>query len=146
LQAKLLRVLEEQQVLRVGATSPRRVDVRFIAATNRDLGSDIERGRFRSDLFFRLNGVAIRIPPLRERPADIVPLARAILTWAAARAGRAAPMLDDAATALLERHPWPGNVRELRQTLERAMFLCDGLRIRPEHLVLSASEDRGTPD
>jgi two-component system, NtrC family, response regulator AtoC len=135
LQAKLLRVLEERAVLRVGALAPIPIDVRFVAATNRDLESEVARGAFRSDLFFRLNGFSIVIPPLRERRSEILPLARKFANDVAASLGRpCAPALGADAVALLEAHYWPGNIRELRNVIERAVLLCAADTIRAEHL------------
>jgi DNA-binding NtrC family response regulator len=134
LQAKLLRVLDQREVFRVGSVVPRPIDVRFIAATNRDLAGEIARGRFRQDLFFRLNGIMLAVPPLRERLEEIVPLARLFATKAARHAGRAEPRISNEALALLRAYSWPGNVRELRNVMERAVLLCSGDEIRPEHL------------
>ena len=124
-QAKLLRVLEDRRVVRVGATTPREVDVRFIAATNRDLEADITAGAFRRDLYFRLAGAVLAIPPLRARRSEIEPLARAFLADAAARAGIAPPALSAAALTALLAHPWTGNIRELKSALERAVLVAD---------------------
>jgi len=138
LQAKLLRVLEERQVVRVGALAPRPIDVRFIAATNRDLALEIARGAFRNDLYFRLNGISLVIPPLRERHSEIVTLARTFIAASAKAVGRpAAPVLGDAAIARLLAHPWPGNIRELRNAMDRAVLLADDV-IEPEHVPLDA--------
>ena len=134
IQAKLLRVVEDRAVLRVGATAPRTVDVRFIAATNRDLEAEVAAGRFRRDLYFRLAGAVLVVPPLRDRPDEIAPLARAFLAAAAAALGRSVPTLDDAAVAALGAHAWPGNLRELRNVIERAVLLADGDRISPAEL------------
>jgi DNA-binding NtrC family response regulator len=132
-QGKLLRVLQEREVRRVGALRARPIDVRFVAATNRDLEAEVERGRFRADLFFRLNGILLVLPPLRERLEEIEPLAREFL--AAGSTARARPPdLDPAALALMLEYPWPGNIRELRNVMERALLLCDGPAIRLEHL------------
>ena len=137
-QAKLLRVLEERLVRRVGASAGRKVDVRFICATNRDLGEEVMAGRFRRDLYYRINGVTIDIPPLRERRSEIVPLARAF-------AGRTRPdspiVLGKEVVAALEHHAWPGNIRELRNTIERAVLLSSGGTLRPSHLVLEPVRD-----
>ncbi|HXU05139.1 MAG TPA: sigma 54-interacting transcriptional regulator [Polyangia bacterium] len=123
IQVKLLRVLQERVFCRVGSTIPRRVDVRFVAATHRDLEADVRAGRFREDLFYRLAVIRIRIPPLRERPDDVEPLARALLARTAAALGRRDPGLADDALAALRRWRWPGNVRELGNVLERALVL-----------------------
>jgi len=130
-QAKLLRVIETHEVLRVGAVRPRKIDVRFVAATNRDLETEVALGTFRRDLFFRLNGMTLTIPPLRERPKDLPILARAFVAQLAR--GRA-PEISAPAMAALAAHGWPGNVRELRNVIERALLLCDGPALRPEHL------------
>jgi len=123
IQVKLLRVLQERVFCRVGSTVPRRVDVRFVAATHRDLEADVRAGRFREDLFYRLAVIRIKIPPLRERPEDIEPLARAMLGRAAAALGRRDVGLADDAIEALRRWRWPGNVRELGNALERALVL-----------------------
>jgi DNA-binding NtrC family response regulator/pSer/pThr/pTyr-binding forkhead associated (FHA) protein len=137
LQAKLLRVIETREVLRVGGVRPRKIDVRFVAATNRDLEAEVARGGFRRDLYFRLNGMTVTIPPLRERPADIPLLARAFVAELA-RAGRpravGRPEISEPAMAVLRAHGWPGNVRELRNVIERALLLCDGATLLPQHL------------
>src|SRR5215475_11173192 len=109
-QAKLLRVLQDKSFYRVGATRPTAVDVRIVAASNRDLESGIAEGWFREDLYFRLKGLVLRLPPLRERRADIAPLAERFLEEAAAEAGRRASLSETALQAL-ERHDWPGNIR-----------------------------------
>ncbi len=137
-QAKLLRVLEAGTLLRVGATEPRAIDVRFVAATNRDLEAEVEAGRFRRDLYFRLAGVVLAIPPLRERGDEIEALARRFAADSAARLGRAAPRFDDAAIARLRGHPWPGNVRELRNVVERAVLLAEAGVIDAEQLQFAA--------
>ncbi|MGE5185211.1 MAG: sigma 54-interacting transcriptional regulator [Acidobacteriota bacterium] len=138
MQAKLLRVLEQRVVRRVGAATERKVDVRFICATNRDLGEEVNGGRFRRDLYYRINGVTLAVPPLRERASEIVPLARAF----ANRARGGAPVtLGREVIAALEHHSWPGNIRELRNTIERAALLSSGGAIRPSHLVLEPARD-----
>ena len=131
LQVKLLRVIETREVLRVGSVRPRKIDVRFIAATNRDLETEVSRGGFRRDLYFRLNGMTLTIPPLRERPRDLPLLARAFVA-SLARGRR--PAISGPAMAVLLAHGWPGNVRELRNAIERALLLCDGPALLPEHL------------
>ncbi len=124
-QAKLLRVFDQGEVLRLGATRPRAIDVRFIAATNRDLELEVERGRFREDLYFRLAAAAIVVPPLRERVTEIAPLAGTFLRQACRDLRRArVPRILPDALALLEKHSWPGNVRELRNAMERAVLLA----------------------
>ena len=133
-QVKLLRVIEERKVLRVGARAARPVDVRFVAATNRDLLAEIGRGTFRQDLYFRLNGFTLTLPPLRRRVSEIAPLAAEFAAQASRQLDRHAPAISPEALGLLERHAWPGNIRELRNTVERAVVLCQGALILPEHL------------
>jgi two-component system, NtrC family, response regulator AtoC len=133
IQAKLLRILEDSQLRRVGALKNRAVDVRFVAATNSDLEARIADGAFRSDLFFRLNGVTIVIPPLRDRMADLEPLAKAFIHRAWSRNSQA-PTLDADALALMKGYCWPGNVRELKNMMERAILLCGVGPIRQDHL------------
>jgi DNA-binding NtrC family response regulator len=136
IQVKLLRVLEDCVVMRVGGTKPIQLDVRFVAATHRDLEAEIERSAFRADLYFRLSGVTLVVPPLRHRTAEIEPLARGFCEDAAARLGRPAPALSPEALAALEAYTWPGNIRELRNMIERATVLCDGEVIEPDDLPL----------
>jgi transcriptional regulator with PAS, ATPase and Fis domain len=136
-QAKFLRVLQEREFLRLGGTRPVRVDVRVIASTNRDLDDAVARGAFRADLYYRLNVFDIRIPPLRERRDDILPLAAGFLRELA---GATTDLTREAMEAL-RRHNWPGNVRELRNVLERALIMCDGPFIDAEHLCLRARKD-----
>ncbi len=135
-QAKLLRVLEERVVRRVGATTGKILDVRFICATNRVLADEVEEGRFRRDLYYRINGVTISIPPLRERRAEIAGLARAFARRS--RAGGSPVVLGPEVLAALENHPWPGNIRELKNTVERAVLLSSGGSVRASHLALEA--------
>jgi two-component system response regulator PilR (NtrC family) len=125
LQVKLLRVLQERVFFRIGSSTPRSVDLRVIAATHRDLESDVRAGRFREDLFYRLNVLRIRVPPLRERVEDIGPIAEALTARLAAALGRRDPGLDEGARTLLRQARWPGNVRELGNVLERALVLRD---------------------
>ena len=126
LQAKLLRVLEEGTFERLGSPRPVRADVRVIAATNRDLEEEVEDGRFRRDLFFRLNVFPIRVPPLRERREDILPLARALADKAARELGVPVRDFSPEAAWVLENHAWPGNVRELNNAVVRSVLLSDG--------------------
>jgi two-component system response regulator AtoC len=128
MQAKLLRVLQESEIRRVGDTSAIKIDVRLIAATLRDLTAEIAAGRFREDLYYRLNVLPLVLPPLRERREDIPALARAFATRHGARHQREVTITDDA-LALLGAQPWPGNVRELENTIERALVLVDGDQI-----------------
>jgi two-component system, NtrC family, response regulator AtoC len=125
-QAKLLRVLQEGEVSRVGAQAPRKVDVRVVAATNRDLKAEVAAGRFREDLYFRLAVVPFRIPTLRERPEDVLPLARHFLDRCSREQGIPVDGWTDEVEGWIRRHDWPGNVRELRNTLERGVVLCEG--------------------
>jgi transcriptional regulator with GAF, ATPase, and Fis domain len=134
LQARLLRVLQERELERVGGTNPIRVDVRILAATNRDLEKAIRDGTFREDLFYRLNVISLTLPPLRERREDIPQLASHFATQVAARLGRPPAAFTPEARACLLRHDWPGNVRELANAVERALVLGDGALIHPEDL------------
>ena len=134
-QAKLLRVLQEGEVLRVGASQPRRVDVRVVAATNKDLRSEVERGRFREDLYFRLAVIPVHVPPLRERPGDVLALAGHFLDRHSRASGRALELSDEAEHALVA-HAWPGNVRELENAVERAVVLAQTDVLGPEDLLL----------
>ena len=133
-QVKLLRVLQEKEVTRVGESVPRKVDVRILAATNRDLAAAIREGRFRDDLYYRLAVIEVRVPPLRERPEDILPLARLFITRLGRKLHLPQVHLGAACLDLLQAYPWPGNVRELENALVRAAVLStDGL-ILPEYL------------
>jgi DNA-binding NtrC family response regulator len=134
IQAKFLRVIEQRQVTRLGALRARTIDVRFIAATNRDLELEITRGRFRSDLYFRLNGASLVIPPLRERVSEIRRLADLFISQFSADSPERHLVLSPEAIVLLERYSWPGNVRELRNVIERAVLLATDDEILPQHL------------
>ncbi|HEY5935588.1 MAG TPA: sigma 54-interacting transcriptional regulator, partial [Kofleriaceae bacterium] len=116
-QAKLLRVLETGRMTRVGDVREREVDVRIVAATNRDLASEVESGRFRKDLYFRLTGAQLHLPPLRQRPRELPLLAATFLTDACTRARRSQMTISDGALAAMLAHPWPGNVRELKNLM-----------------------------
>ena len=144
LQSKLLRVLQEKTFERVGESSPRTMEARVIAATNSELKDAIAEGRFREDLFYRLRVVPIHIPPLRERPEDIEPLARHLLVRVGAREGRAVRLSPDALDAL-KRYAWPGNVRELENAVEYAVAVCQRQTVQVEDLPpeLSAASERG---
>jgi DNA-binding NtrC family response regulator len=135
MQSKLLRALENREVFRVGSVRPTTIDVRFLAATSRDVHALVADGRFRADLYYRLGGAVIRIPPLRERTEEIRSLAELLLRASAERMRRAPPRLHDHAVSLLERHAWPGNVRELRNVVERAILLAPSDEIGPSHVV-----------
>ena len=134
LQARLLRFLQEKAFERVGENRTRIADVRVVAATNRDLDAEVKAGRFREDLLFRLNVIEVVVPPLRERAADLLRLARALLAFVGRSAGKPNCELSKEAEAALLAHPWPGNVRELRNALERAVILAPGPLIGPESL------------
>jgi two-component system, response regulator FlrC len=137
LQAKLLRAIQEREVDKLGGTKPVRVDVRILAATNRDLMAEVCAGRFREDLFYRLNVVSLRIPALRDRPADIAALAEHFAARFAEANGLPRRQLSAEALALLLRHPWPGNVRELENTMHRAVLLAQGPVLRAEAIELT---------
>ena len=141
-QVKLLRVLEAKEVLRLGSRKPRPIDIRVIAATNQDLQERITDGRFREDLYYRLNGISVMVPPLRERPDDIEPLAQHFAAIYA-RKGQPVPSFSAASMASLESYPWPGNVRELRNLIERAVILCDAPVIEPRHLPMGPQSSHG---
>ena len=135
LQAKLLRVLEEGEVRAVGGTRSKRVDVRFIAATNQDMENRVARGEFRKDLFYRLNVVTLRVPPLRERKEDIPLLARHFLVRFAREFGKPLRDIHPSAVTDLVAYPWPGNIRELRNVIERAVMLCSADRLSHQDLI-----------
>ena len=134
-QAKLLRVLESGEVMRVGSLEAKKINVRFVAATNRNLEEGIKKGNFREDLYFRLNGMSFQIPPLRERPEEIEPLATMFIDKAAKElAMKKPPQLSVAALKLMKNYSWPGNIWELRNAMDRAVLLCESGTIKPEHL------------
>ena len=137
LQAKLLRVLQEREVVRVGARQPTPVDVRVIVATNVNLEEAVEAGRFRADLYYRLNVVQLRLLPLRERPGDILPLARHFLEKYGKRLGYTSPQLSAASEQLLLGYHWPGNIRELENAIHRALLVCPFDILRPEDFRIS---------
>jgi two-component system response regulator AtoC len=134
MQVKLLRVLENGEITRVGGVRPRRVDVRIICATNRDLAARVESGAFRQDLYFRINGITLTVPPLRSRRVEIAPLAREFVREACRRAGRSQLRMTNEALAVLENYAWPGNVRELKNAIDRAVTLCTTDTIDVHHL------------
>ena len=136
LQAKLLRVLQEYEVDRIGGKEPIQVDVRVIATTNRDLFAYVEEGRFREDLYYRLNVIPLKLSPLRERKGDIPLLADYFVKMHAARNGRKPIAISSAAMEVLCHYNWRGNVRELENVMERALLLCDGKEIEPAHLMM----------
>jgi two-component system, NtrC family, response regulator AtoC len=147
LQGKLLRALETRQAYRVGGVQPVQLDIRIIAATHRNLIDDVASGRFRQDLYFRLNGITLEIPPLRARRDAIPRLAARFLNETARAANHTAPRLGAAALAALDRHPWPGNVRELRLVIERAVLLAGRDReIGAAHVILDPAPAPRTPE
>lgn len=138
-QTKLLRVLQEHEFERVGGTRPIRVDLRVIAATNRDLEANVQTGRFREDLYYRLNVVTLRIPPLRDRPEDISELAEHFLGLYCGETGKRIDRITPEAMTALQQHSWPGNVRELENAVERAVVLANGREILPEDLAIGGA-------
>ena len=143
-QAKLLRVLQERELERVGGNRTIKVDVRVIATTNRDLQQSVEKKEFRQDLYFRLNVVPIHVPPLRDRGDDIIELAREFMKRFSRKHGVAVKGFTDAALRTVRHHNWPGNVRELQNVIERAVILCgDSGMLEPEHLGLATSSEGG---
>ncbi|MCK9377206.1 MAG: sigma-54 dependent transcriptional regulator [Syntrophobacterales bacterium] len=146
LQAKLLRVLQEKEYERVGEVETRKADVRIITATSVDLAAAVKAGRFREDLFYRLNVVDIVVPPLRERQEDILPLAERLLAWFARQNHRRVLGFTEPARAALRHYSWPGNVRELRNVIERAVLLCTaetiGVECMPMHLTPAPPEPK----
>ncbi|WP_272700624.1 sigma-54 interaction domain-containing protein [Desulfovibrio sp. Fe33] len=134
LQVKILRALQEKEIERVGGTSIKKVDVRVVAATNRDLEGEVASGRFREDLFYRLNVIPLKLPPLRERGMDILLLAEHFLGRHCGSKARKALTLTDKARQMLLTYSWPGNVRELENFMERLTILCDGCEVKPQDL------------
>ena len=134
MQAKILRALQEEEIERVGGDRPIPVDVRILAATNRDLDVEVEAGRFREDLYYRLAVVVLKLPPLRERGDDVVLLARHFLEHFAHKHGRAVREISPGALDLLRSHGWPGNIRQLRNVVERSLLVSEGAVLLPEHL------------
>ena len=140
-QAKLLRVLEERAIMRVGSTKPTPIDVRFIWATNRDLRAEAQAGRFRSDLYYRIAGVEFSIPPLRRRQIEIEPLARLFLRRFCEISRLPEPVITPGALAAMHSYSWPGNVRELKNVMERAPFVCEGGLLTEEHIPQEAFDE-----
>ncbi|MEF2145053.1 MAG: sigma-54 dependent transcriptional regulator [Desulfovibrionaceae bacterium] len=143
LQVKILRALQEKEIERVGGTSIKKVDVRVVAATNRDLEEEVSAGRFREDLFYRLNVIPLRLPPLRERSEDILILANHFLGGFCGVKSRKKMFLSPEAEAMLLSYSWPGNVRELENFMERLSILCDGDTIKAEDLPAKIWKDVG---
>jgi len=139
LQSKLLRFLQDREYERLGDPQTRSADVRVVAATNQDLSAMVRDGRFREDLYYRLNVVCLELPALRARPHDLLPLARGMLLEEAQRYGRPSLEFSPEALAILVAHDWPGNLRELHNTIERAVILADDVTVRAEHLLLTPS-------
>ncbi len=140
LQVQLLRVIQERRFQRVGGEHSLSFDGRLVCATHQDLRELVSEGRFREDLYYRLNVVQFDIPPLRKRPADILWLAQQFITENAARVGRnPPPAIDEATRNALLAYPWPGNVRELKNLIDRACIFCDGDRLSPELLGIPAA-------
>jgi DNA-binding NtrC family response regulator len=143
-QAKLLRVLEDGEVLRVGASRTRKIDVRIVAATNRVLRTEVMRGRFRADLYFRLNVIPVRIAPLRDRPDDVIPLANHFLGYHSAEAGHPITLSHEAERTLVN-YPWPGNVRELENVIERGVVLSGDKVLTPDAFALDPMTPEDEP-
>jgi NtrC-family two-component system response regulator AlgB len=133
-QPKLLRLLQDRCYERVGETQTRLANVRILAASNRDLAAEVAAGRFREDLFYRLNVIEVELPPLRQRPRDILPLAGHLLRFFARQTGKDVRSFAPEAEAALTRHNWPGNVRELRNAIERGVILATGTALERVHL------------
>jgi len=145
LQAKLLRVIESREVTRVGGVKSMPLDVRFVAATNRNLQDEVRRGTFREDLFFRLNGVSVTVPPLRARPAELEPLIAMFAAGISREADRPVPHFSAAALAKLQRYSWPGNIRELRNVIECAVLLAGGSDVEVSHLPPALCDGEALP-
>jgi transcriptional regulator with GAF, ATPase, and Fis domain len=144
-QVKLLRVLQEREFQRVGGTATLKADVRLIAATNRDLMAEMAAGRFRNDLFYRLNVFNVHLPPLRDRGDDVLLLADSFIRTLAAKMGRTDVTLSRDAVEQLRRHPWPGNIRELQNAIERGLITCEGTLVTAAHLAISLPSERTIP-
>lgn len=146
LQSKLLRVLQDGEFERVGATKSIRADLRVIAASNKNLEEEVRAGRFREDLFYRLNVFPIIVPPLRERTEDIIPLAKHFIAFFSREMNKKQPVLSPDVVNILLSHEWKGNTRELKNAIERSMILCDGPEILPEHFTFNESLIQGKCD
>jgi len=145
-QGRLLRVLQESEIRRVGASQSRRVDIRLIAATHQDLPALIQVGDFRDDLYFRINVMEIRLPPLRERREDVPELAQFLLGKACRRLNRPTMTFSEDALAQIQNHLWPGNVRELENVIERAVILTDGTEVSASDLAITATDTDAKPE
>jgi DNA-binding NtrC family response regulator len=151
-QAKLLRAIESREVTPIGGVRPHPIDVRFVSATNRDIEGEVAAGRFRGDLMFRLNGISLLVPPLRERTDEIPDLIEAFIAEVCNEIDRKdRPRFNPAAMSYIMSYAWPGNIRELKNVVERAVVLCDGVTLGPEHLPIEKmhtvlpSGERPTP-
>lgn len=145
LQSKLLSVIQSRTVTRVGSNTPVSVDIRLICATNRDLPEMVASGTFREDLFYRINTIHVTLPPLRDRPEDILPLAERFLAQYAARYGKNITAIDRAAAEKLGAYPWYGNIRELQHAVEKAVILCEGERLHAADFVLAQRDETVMP-
>ncbi|MCP5105526.1 MAG: sigma-54-dependent Fis family transcriptional regulator [bacterium] len=143
IQPKLLRVLEEREFYRVGGLKKIKLDIRVICATNQNLSQKINEGKFREDLFYRLNVGYMQIPPLRERQEAVAPLAQMFLSSYAEKKNRRFQYLGKSTAAILENYPWPGNIRELQNTIERVVLLYDDIEVRPEHIRFLTNGENG---
>jgi transcriptional regulator with GAF, ATPase, and Fis domain len=146
LQVKILRALQEKEIERVGGTATKKVDVRVVAATNRDLEVEVAAGRFREDLFYRLNVIPLHLPPLRERGEDILVLAEYFLRGFCVEKDRPLMQVAPKAKAMLVGYSWPGNVRELENFMERLSILCEGQQVQPEDLPEKIQRNAGMPE
>jgi sigma-54 dependent transcriptional regulator, flagellar regulatory protein len=146
LQVKILRALQEKEIERVGGTATKKVDVRVVAATNRDLEVEVAAGRFREDLFYRLNVIPMQLPPLRERGEDILVLAEYFLRSFCFEKDRPVMQVSPQARAMLVAYSWPGNVRELENFMERLSILCEGQKVEPEDLPEKIQRNSGLPE
>jgi transcriptional regulator with PAS, ATPase and Fis domain len=137
LQAKILRVLQESEVERLGGNGALKVDVRLIATTNKELSELVDKNQFRSDLYYRLNVVPLRLPPLRARPSDVELLAKKFVLASCAKNNRNSKVVTDGALEKLRSHQWPGNIRELQNVIERSVLLCEGDSLTPDKILIS---------
>ncbi|MGH9898138.1 MAG: sigma 54-interacting transcriptional regulator, partial [Pyrinomonadaceae bacterium] len=145
MQAKLLRALQEREIQRVGGTKPIKIDVRVIAATNRDLRAMVSEGKFRDDLYYRINVLSIDVPALRERQGDILPLIDFFLEKHAHNASQPVRNLTSEARKLMLNYSWPGNIRQLESAIERAILLCEDDQIKPEDLPIELRQEPNGP-
>jgi transcriptional regulator with PAS, ATPase and Fis domain len=146
LQAKLLAALQSRSIVRLGSNTPIPVDIRLMSATNKHLSGMVDKGLFREDLLYRINTIHVEIPPLRERPDDILPLARLFLARYAARYGKQAASLSAAAGEKLKNQPWPGNIRELQHTIEKAVIMSERHTLEANHFHFSPKKETPQPE